>query len=155
MILFQFLCANQLLLNISGGKIWKPCYCHYFFTNCTQTKMSFWIPMLRRRFLHIFFKNMQDNKRYSNYVKSPMCRKSVPRRQNAKKDLYLRVSRDFFQKKQIALEEQEFLQSIIDMHCCPSLSAVDWCQIKTLTFEKPQNIKLWGYLWIISTYNYL
>lgn len=69
---------------------------------------------------------MLDNRRYSNYVKSPMCRKSVPRTQNAQKNLYLRISRDFFQKKQIALEEQEFLQSmVIAMYCCPNLSAMD------------------------------
>lgn len=59
-------------------------------------------------------------------MKSPISRKSVPRKQNAQKDLYLRISRDFFQKKQIALEEQEFLQNmIIAMHCCPDLSAMD------------------------------
>lgn len=69
---------------------------------------------------------LQDNRRYSNYVKSPMCRNSVPRKQNAQKGLYLWISRDLFQKKQIALEEQEFLQSrITAMYCCSNLSAMD------------------------------
>lgn len=55
MILFQFLCANQLLLNISGGKIWNPWYCHYFFTNCTPKKWASEAPCWEGDFCTFFF----------------------------------------------------------------------------------------------------
>lgn len=104
--------------------------------------------MLKGRFLHnVFFKqNMQANIRYANYVKSPTCRKSVPRKHDAQKDQCVKISRDFPKGSRFLLKNRNsFRGQSLQHRAVLIFLAMDWCQIHTLLFLKKNvtNKALW------------